>query len=132
VVNDADLQGYGAVTGSGLEFVLTLGTGIGTSLFRDGVLMPHLELSQHPVHGGHSYDSYIGNEALETKGRKHWNRRVKRVLPILETLIRWDRLHIGGGNAKKLQIELPPNARLVSNDAGLTGGIALWRDATHR
>ncbi|HWK47547.1 MAG TPA: ROK family protein [Stellaceae bacterium] len=128
VLNDADLQGYGAITGHGLEFVMTLGTGIGTALFQDGVLLPHLEISQHPVHGDKTYDAYIGNAVLESKGQKRWNRRVARVLPILETLIRWDHLHIGGGNAHKLTIALPAHARIVSNEAGLTGGIALWAD----
>jgi len=132
VLNDADLQGYGAIIGKGLEFVMTLGTGIGTALFHDGTLMPHLEIGQHPVHDDKIYDDYIGNAALETKGHKRWNRRVAKVLPILNTLIRWDHLHIGGGNAHKLTIDLPANARLVSNEAGLTGGVALWGEAKIR
>jgi polyphosphate glucokinase len=35
-------------------------------------------------------------------------------------------LYIGGGNAKNLQLELPSNVRIVSNEAGITGGIRLW------
>ena len=47
LLNDAEVQGFGIVKGRGLEVVLTLGTGAGTAVFRDGVLMPHLELAQH-------------------------------------------------------------------------------------
>ena len=49
LLNDADLQGLAAMKGRGLELVITLGTGVGSALFREGVLMPHLELAHHPV-----------------------------------------------------------------------------------
>ena len=49
MINDAEMQGFAAIEGHGIEFVLTLGTGAGTALFRDGELMPHLELAHHPV-----------------------------------------------------------------------------------
>src|SRR5262249_51642120 len=49
VMNDADVQGFGAIHGNGVEMVLTLGTGAGTSLFSDGNIVPHLELAHHPV-----------------------------------------------------------------------------------
>ena len=45
VMNDADVQGYGAIEGKGVEMVLTLGTGAGTSLFADGWIVPHLEFA---------------------------------------------------------------------------------------
>jgi len=48
VLNDAEVQGLAVITGKGIELVITLGTGVGSALFRDGILMPHLELSQHP------------------------------------------------------------------------------------
>ena len=43
VMNDADVQGFGAIAGKGVEMVLTLGTGAGTSIFYNGQIMPHLE-----------------------------------------------------------------------------------------
>ena len=52
VLNDADVQGFGAIEGHGVEMVLTLGTGAGTAIFRDGEIMTHLELAHHPVSGG--------------------------------------------------------------------------------
>ena len=127
VLNDAEVQGFGVMTGTGLEMVLTLGTGAGTAMFRNGVLMPHLELSQHPIRNDMTYDEYIGNAALEDKGVEHWNKRIERVLGILFVLTHFDTLHLGGGNAVKVK-KLPPNVIVGSNDAGLTGGVKLWGD----
>ena len=68
VVNDADMQGLGIVSGKGLEMVITLGTGFGTALLVDGQLMPHLELAHHPFAKGKTYDQYVGEKALEKEG----------------------------------------------------------------
>ncbi len=127
VLNDADVQGFGAVKGRGVEMVLTLGTGAGTSIFRDGEIMPHLELAHHPVSGGKTYDEYIGNAAREKKGKKTWNKRVAKVIEILREVVRFDHLYIGGGNAKDIGFALPPGVSIVPNTDGLTGGIRLWR-----
>jgi polyphosphate glucokinase len=121
------MQGLAIVAGTGLELVVTLGTGVGTALFRDGVLMPHMELAHHPIHDDKTYDQYLGNAALEEKGRKHWNERVGKVLGVLYTLLHYDRLYFGGGNAKKLELKLPQNVSIASNDAGLRGGAELWK-----
>lgn len=128
VMNDADVQGFGAIAGKGIEMVLTLGTGAGTSIFWDGRIMPHLELAHHPVRGRKTYDEYVGNAALHRKGKKKWNKRVARVIDILRTLVNFDHLYIGGGNAKHIDFELPPDVSTVPNEDGLIGGIALWRD----
>jgi len=126
VLNDADVQGFGAIHGQGVEMVLTLGTGAGTSIFRDGEIMPHLELAHHPVHGDKTYDEYVGRAALEKIGKKKWNKRVARVIDILRTVVNFDHLYIGGGNAKAINFELPQDVSTVPNSDGLTGGIALW------
>jgi polyphosphate glucokinase len=127
VLNDADVQGFGAVKGHGVEMVLTLGTGAGTAIFRDGEIMPHLELAHHPVSGGKTYDEYIGNAAREKKGKKAWNKRVAKVIGILREVVRFDHLYIGGGNAKDITFTLPPDVTIVPNIDGLTGGIRLWQ-----
>jgi len=127
VLNDADVQGFGAIKGHGVEMVLTLGTGAGTAIFRDGEIMTHLELAHHPVSDGKTYDEYIGNEAREKKGKKAWSRRVAKVIEILRVVVRFDHLYLGGGNAKKLDFPLPPDVTIVPNTDGLTGGIRLWR-----
>src|SRR5580658_3997363 len=128
VMNDADVQGYGAISGKGVEMVLTLGTGAGTAIFTDGNAIPHLELAHHPLRGNKTYDEYIGNAALELKGKKKWNKRVARAIAVLRTVVNFDHLYIGGGNAKKLTLALPDDITIVPNTDGLTGGIRLWHD----
>jgi polyphosphate glucokinase len=127
LINDAEMQGLAVIRGKGLELVLTLGTGAGTALFRDGQLMPHLELAQHPIHKSGSYNDYVGNLALKRLGRKRWNRHVAHTIEILHSLLNYDHLFIGGGNAARITFKLPDNASVVSNDAGIEGGAMLWQ-----
>jgi len=87
---------------------------------------PHLELSQHPVRGKKTYDQYLGNAAFQEVGRPRWNKRVEKAIGFIHTLTNCDVLYIGGGNSKHLKFELPPWVRIVSNEAGITGGIRLW------
>jgi polyphosphate glucokinase len=126
MLNDATVQGLGVISGHGLECVITLGTGMGFALFDRGYPAPHLELSQHPVRKGMTYDQWIGNAALQKLGAKSWNRRVRKAIGIIATLVTYDTLAIGGGNAKRLDFKLPLGVRTVSNEAGITGGIRLW------
>jgi polyphosphate glucokinase len=128
VLNDADVQGFGAIEGRGIEMVLTLGTGAGTAIFRNGEIMPHLELAHHPVSGNKTYDEYIGNAARKKKGKKTWNKRVAKVIDILREVVRFEHLYIGGGNAKDITLPLPVDVTIVPNTDGLTGGIRLWRE----
>jgi polyphosphate glucokinase len=129
LLNDAEVQGLGIIAGRGLEVVLTLGTGIGSAVFADGRLAPHLELSQHPLHNGETYNQYAGIEALSRHGRKKWSRRVLKTIRVVDSLLHYDMLYLGGGNARHLTVDLPQNVRIVSNDNGITGGIHLWDEA---
>lgn len=127
VLNDAGVQGFGVVEGSGVEMLLSFGTGLGCALFNDGVYVPNLELAHHPFGNGETYEQYVNDEALDEVGKKKWNKRVRKM--IAQVLPIWNprMLYLGGGNAKHIDPELPDNVRLTSNVAGLTGGIALWR-----
>jgi polyphosphate glucokinase len=129
MINDATVQGLGAIRGHGLECVITLGTGMGFSLFEDGRPAPHLELSQHVAHKDKTYDQWIGDAALNRIGRKRWLRRVQRAIGQIATLVNYDTLGIGGGNARHIKFALPPNVRIVPNEAGITGGVKLWDPA---
>jgi len=129
LVNDADMQGFAVAKGKGLELVITLGTGFGSALFRDGELMPHMEIAHMPAHGGKTFDDYLGDKERRKFGSRHWNKRVEKMLPFLHTLLNYDRLYIGGGNAKHIDFDLPRNARIVPNIAGIKGGAGLWRQA---
>jgi polyphosphate glucokinase len=126
MLNDASIQGLGVISGQGQECVLTMGTGMGFAVFEDGRLGPHLEVSQIPVRTGKTYDQYVGNAALRDIGVNHWNRRVRKVIAIMQVLVNFDVLYIGGGNARLIKPKLPDNVKLVPNEAGVTGGIRLW------
>ncbi len=126
LLNDADVQGLAVVRGRGLELVATLGTGLGTAWFRDGELMPHMELAHVPIHGDEDFDAYIGDSARKRLGIKHWNRRLQKVLQILATVLNYDHLYLGGGNAQRVRFKLPSNISIVSNDAGMAGGAFAW------
>jgi len=128
VANDADMQGLAAIKGKGVEMVITLGTGFGTGLYLDGRLAPHLELGHHPFRKGETYEEQLGNDALRRVGTRKWNRRLKKAIRHLRTLTTFDHLYIGGGNARKVHLELDPDVSLIDNDAGLRGGAALWKD----
>lgn len=128
VANDADLQGLGAVSGSGVEMVITLGTGIGAALFLNGKLVPNLELGHHPFRKGETYEEQLGRTALDVIGKKRWNRRLEKAIDLLERIYNYDCLYLGGGNTKKIDFVLPPNVKITPNVTGLLGGITLWRD----
>lgn len=128
IVNDADMQGFGAITGSGVELVVTLGTGFGSALFVDGRLVPNLEVAHHRFYRGKTYEELLGNAARKKAGKKRWNKSLAKAIADLNDLFHYDRLYIGGGNTKHIDIDLPSNVTIVSNVAGLIGGIALWQN----
>ena len=124
--NDADIQGLAAIKGKGLELVCTLGTGFGTAWFRDGELMPHMDLAHMAIHPKHDFDDYIGDHTLNKIGPKEWNKRIMKTVETLNRVFFYDHLYLGGGNARLLKIKLPGNVSVVSNDAGMEGGAFVW------
>jgi polyphosphate glucokinase len=126
VLNDADVQGLAAIKGKGLELVCTLGTGFGTAWFRDGELLPHMDLAHLVTHKKDDFDIYIGDRSRRKIGNGHWNRRVKKLIGVLDTVFAYDHLYLGGGNSRCVNIKLPRNITLVSNDAGMEGGAFAW------
>lgn len=127
VANDADIQGLGVIEGRGVEMVLTLGTGMGSALFVNGRLVPNLELGHHPFRRDKTYEDYIGEAGMDYYGPRKWNKRLAEVIDVLDRIFNYEVLYLGGGNAKKIEFELPPKVKRVKNIAGLLGGIALWR-----
>jgi polyphosphate glucokinase len=125
-VNDAEMQGAAVVRGGGLELVVTLGTGCGTGVFLDGRLAPHLELGQHPFRKDRTYDEVLGDAARRRIGNARWNRQVARAVRTLDVLLRFDRLYLGGGNSRRVTLDLGPNVELIENIAGILGGARLW------
>ena len=126
VANDADIQGFGAIEGKGVELVITLGTGFGSALFVNGKLVPNLEMGHHPFRKGETYEEQLGRAALEKEGKKKWNLRLEKAIAHLDHLFNYDALFIGGGETKNIKFDLPNNAKVVPNVSGLLGGIRLW------
>jgi polyphosphate glucokinase len=129
VGNDADVAGYGAIKGDGVELVLTLGTGLGAALFTNGHLVPGLELGHHPWRKkGMTYEDYLGRRGLDKFGKARWNDFIQAAITQTEALFNWDHLYLGGGNTKKILFTPAKNVSIVSNESGLLGGVVLWRD----
>jgi polyphosphate glucokinase len=127
VANDADVQGCAVVTGRGMEMVITLGTGVGTAIFFDGALLPHMELSHGRFGHGLSIEVACGDNRRQEIGNKRWRAEVMDALEAFEAMVLPDHLFIGGGNAKRLDADtLGPNRTIVPNISGLLGGIRLW------
>lgn len=126
VENDADVQGLAVVKGKGVEMVITLGTGFGSSIFVNGHLGPHLELAHHAFRKDKTYEDELGEAARERDGNHSWQRHVVEAIDSLRNLTNFDHLYVGGGNSRLLDIELPSDVSVVSNTAGILGGVRLW------
>ncbi|HEY1738259.1 MAG TPA: ROK family protein [Acidimicrobiia bacterium] len=127
LANDADMHALAVITGNGLELVLTLGTGLGTAVFLDGAPTPHLELALMPFHGNGTFQDHLGNKTRRRIGNRRWSKRVAEAVEMFDVLLHIDRLYVGGGNAKKLTVDLGHRVELVDNAAGILGGIKLWQ-----
>lgn len=126
VLNDAEVQGAAVITRTGLEVMFTLGTGLGCAVYDDGRLAPHLELSHAPVRKGATYDLFMGNQVLHEIGSERWSRRMLAVVDGLRPVFCWDRLYLGGGNARRLSVFLGDDVTIVPNLAGILGGAKVW------
>ena len=126
LTNDADVQGLGVIRGRGLELACTLGTGLGTAWFRDGELMPHMDLAHFTLHKKDDLDRYVGDAARKKIGHGKWNKHVRTLIAALATVMNYDRLYLGGGNSRHVKFKLPRNVSIVSNDAGMEGSAFVW------
>jgi polyphosphate glucokinase len=138
-VNDADAAGYaeakyGAAKGiPGLVIMTTLGTGIGTALINDGVLIVNAELGHLEIEGK-DYETKASFAAKERDDLswKHWARRLQKYYSRLEALLYPRLIVVGGGVSKQYQEFLPLldlRAEVVPaklrNNAGIMGAAAL-------
>jgi polyphosphate glucokinase len=132
VANDADVQGLAVIEGKGLEFVITLGTGFGTALFLDGTLLPHLEIAHQPFRKNETYNDQLGERTRKEIGDERWNRRVRKAIEVLDQMVFFDHLYVGGGNAQRITRDrlgdVLEKTTIVDNTAGILGGIRLWED----
>jgi predicted NBD/HSP70 family sugar kinase len=122
VVNDAAMQALGSYEGGTMLF-LGLGTGLGSSLVAEGIVEP-MELGHLPYKKA-TYEDYVGEAALQRRGKKKWRKEVDEVVRALTDALEPDYVVLGGGNADKLD-ELPPKARLGDNANAFVGAFRLW------
>jgi polyphosphate glucokinase len=142
VVNDADAAGiaemeFGAGTGRvGVVLMVTLGTGIGTAVFYDGVLIPNTELG-HLKMGKQEAEQRASDSVRQRQGLswRKWARRLDAYLGELERLLQPDLFILGGGVSKRHDRFMPrltTHAEVVPatllNEAGIVGAAI----AAHR
>ena len=125
MINDAAMQALGAYRGGKMLF-LGLGTGLGSALIVDGLVMP-LELAHLPYRHGETYEEYLGVAGLERRGRKRWRFHVDEVVNLLRNALLAHEVVLGGGNARLVR-DLPLGARRGSNADAFRGGYRLWRN----
>lgn len=144
MINDADAAGiaemrFGVSQGHrGVVMMLTFGTGIGSALFTNGVLVPNTEL-------GHlELDGYDAEDRAAASARKNddlsweeWAERVQRYLRHVESLFSPDLIVVGGGASKKpekwlplLDIETAIVPAELMNNAGIVGAALAAPDVT--
>lgn len=123
MVNDAAMQALGSYDGGRMLF-LGLGTGLGSTLIAENVIVP-LELGQLRYRKGRLLGEVLGKDGLKRIGEKKWRKAVFEVVPALMAALLADYVVLGGGNAKRLK-EPPPGSRLSNNLTAFRGGFRLW------
>ena len=122
IVNDAAMQALGSFQRGSLLF-LGLGTGIGSALIVDGVLVS-LEIG-HLAYGKSVYEDYVGRKGRKRLGTKKWQKHVEAGVARLRECFHPDIVVLGGGEAKKL-LHVPQGCVLGDNANAFRGGFRLW------
>jgi polyphosphate glucokinase len=122
VINDAAMQALGSYKGGKMLF-LGLGTGLGSAMIVDGIIEP-MELGHLP-YKKHTFEHYVGQRGLESRGKHKWQRDVADVVSRLVAALEPDDVVLGGGNVKHLK-KLPPGCRAGDNANAFLGGFRLW------
>jgi predicted NBD/HSP70 family sugar kinase len=123
LINDAAMQALGSYK-EGLLLFLGLGTGLGSALVADGVVVP-MELGHLSYRRG-TFEDFVGQRGLKRLGKKKWQKHVAYGAARLMAAFHPDDIVLGGGNAKKLP-QLPPGCRLGNNANAFLGGFRLWK-----
>jgi polyphosphate glucokinase len=130
VANDADVAALACSRHKGLELTVTLGSGFGTGLTLDGVLQPHLELSQTRWSRRETLDDVLGEHARKRDGEAKWHARVIGALHLLADVVGFDQLHLSGGNSPRVRLadlgELAVTTTTSGTRAGILGGVYLY------
>jgi polyphosphate glucokinase len=122
VINDAAMQAVGSYEGGKMLF-LGLGTGLGSALVVDGLVVP-MELGHLPFRKA-TFEDYVGEHGRQRLGKKKWRAAVAESIEYLVAALEPDYVVLGGGNVKSLG-DLPPEVRLGANDNAFVGAFRLW------
>ncbi len=129
IINDAAMQACGSYRGGRMLF-LGVGTGLGSALIYDGILVP-LELAHLPYEKGRTYEEYLGLAGLKRLGKKKWRRHVEDVIVKFKAALQADYVVLGGGNARIIK-KFPADTESGNNANAFRGGYRLWSDFHHR
>jgi polyphosphate glucokinase len=124
LINDAAMQALGSYRGGTMLF-LGFGTGLGSAMVVDGVVLP-FELGQLSYKKG-IVEDYLGQRGLRRLGKKKWRQEVAYCIGRLVPALQLDDVVLGGGNVKKLK-RLPKGCRGGDNVNAFLGGFRLWED----
>jgi polyphosphate glucokinase len=125
LINDAAMQAIGSYQGKRMLF-LGLGTGLGTTLIRDGVVIP-LEIAHLPYENGETYEDVVGDAGLKRIGVRRWRKQVAIIVNMMMNAVVAEYTVLGGGNVRLLPV-LPPHTRRGANVNAIRGGARLWQD----
>ena len=123
LINDAAMQALGSYD-QGKMLFLGLGTGLGTTLIVDGVVVP-MELGHLPYKHS-TFEDHLGVHALQRDGHEKWHKHVVDVVARLVAALLPDEVVLGGGNVNRLAA-LPPLCRAGDNANAFAGGFRLWQ-----
>ena len=126
LMNDGAMQALGSYK-EGVLLFLGLGTGLGSALVAEGIVVP-MELGHLSYRKG-TYEDYVGRRGLKRLGKKKWCQHVADAVALLIAALEPDDVVLGGGNVKKLK-ELPPGCRAGENANAFLGGFRLWEEET--
>jgi polyphosphate glucokinase len=125
MVNDAAMQALGGYEGGRMLF-LGLGTGLGSTLVADRVIVP-LELGMLPYTRRETLGERLGKAGLARLGLQAWTEAVNRATATLRSAFAADYVVLGGGNASKVEV-LPNHTRRGGNADAFRGGFRLWEE----
>ena len=128
LINDAAMQALGSYQGGKLLF-LGLGTGLGSAMLVDGIVVP-MELAHLPYKKG-TFEDYVSADSMNRRGKKKWRKHVADVVAHLVAALEPNDVVLGGGNVSQLD-ELPPGCRAGDNANAFLGGFRMWEDASGR
>ncbi len=126
VINDAAMQALASYE-SGRFLFMGLGTSVGATFIADDTVVP-LEIGMMPLSKSEAFMDRLSKEALNTGGKRRWQKSVERAVALLHDIFWPDHFQLGGGNAKYLE-PVPQGCERGDNQDAFRGALRLWPGA---